>query len=113
MSKDINQIKIKAPTSIALVYEVYVIGRTNQRAAAGAALGLCFDYIEKEGGHRTHKKPAGDKYGNLTEYGFGIIDQFVGRGYSYGDLLTKGTEAYNLCLSILPTDDEVKAEQGN
>jgi len=108
MARDINEIKLRKPKSIVMAFSILAAVSKNNILAAFAAIGECFEVIEREDGSKLFKRPKGDKRGDILEYGEEVGNQFLEAGYDYADLVTLGVEALQILSELIPTKDEVE-----
>ena len=105
------QIKIKGkavdvqlvrPSSFAERLDVSVAVRANPHRGLACALGLCWPRVRRRVPYK----------GDPATFGGQVLDHLEAEGADFGDVMTAGSAALDLCLDIV-TESEVKEAEGN
>ena len=98
-------LKLAAPSSMAVKYQIMELATGSPMICCAAALGVCW---------RGPKAPRVRwQTGKAAEYGAAVLDHLLDRGMKIDQLSDEGSRACSLITESLPTGEEEEAELGN
>jgi hypothetical protein len=98
-------VKLKAPSSMAVKYQIMELATGSPMICCAAALGVCWSDVKAP---RVRWKT-----GHAAEYGAQVLDFLLGRGMGIDAVSEAGSRACGLITESLPSAEEEEAALGN
>lgn len=105
-----REVKLELPPSYAVRYAICGYASHNEPYTYGAALAVC--WLSGPSGKAPKTRLRKHNHNPLS-FGAAVLDELIGRGVDYAEIMRAGAIAFNMLVDSLPGSDEVDEAEGN